>query len=210
MRGCFLIVWLGACGGGSTKDGKPAAVPPSADEEKAAITRVQSAVKEYGTGLHNRLAAIEPGANPVAALTSYTTAARTLNAVDKANTGETLGWTSLRLRDPKNAAPDWVAAWLTSQGQSPESSAAPVGRIDQTPSGPMARVIVPIAEEASCLACHGAPDSFSPDLKAALASAWPEDKATGFAVGDLAGAVWGEGPIKVGKVAGLRVIKPGG
>ncbi|MEZ6003852.1 MAG: DUF3365 domain-containing protein [Planctomycetota bacterium] len=42
---------------------------------------------------------------------------------------------------------------------------------------------------ALCLTCHGAPDAIPADVQAALAERYPEDAATGYAVGDLRGAL---------------------
>ena len=43
-----------------------------------------------------------------------------------------------------------------------------------------------------CLACHGS--EVSPEVREAIAARYPGDRATGFAVGDLRGALWVEVP----------------
>ena len=40
-----------------------------------------------------------------------------------------------------------------------------------------------------CLSCHGGPDDTSPEVKAELQRLYPQDKATGYRVADLRGAV---------------------
>jgi hypothetical protein len=40
-----------------------------------------------------------------------------------------------------------------------------------------------------CLQCHGAPDKLAPGVREALQSLYPGDRATGYAVGDLRGAI---------------------
>jgi hypothetical protein len=40
-----------------------------------------------------------------------------------------------------------------------------------------------------CVACHGAPDQLSPAVKAKLAALYPDDRATGYRVGDIRGAM---------------------
>jgi hypothetical protein len=40
-----------------------------------------------------------------------------------------------------------------------------------------------------CLNCHGAPADLSPAVKARLAERYPNDKATGYAVGQIRGAM---------------------
>jgi hypothetical protein len=47
----------------------------------------------------------------------------------------------------------------------------------------------PLLVQQTCLACHGDPATFEPDVRAVLARRYPADQATGYAVGDLRGAV---------------------
>lgn len=39
-----------------------------------------------------------------------------------------------------------------------------------------------------CLKCHGAPETFDPAVQSALREHYPDDEATGYAIGDLRGA----------------------
>ena len=52
-----------------------------------------------------------------------------------------------------------------------------------------ARRYVPLRIEAACLNCHGKPDGMQSELLQALATRYPDDKATGYALGDLRGAI---------------------
>lgn len=56
-------------------------------------------------------------------------------------------------------------------------------------------MIHPIAIEAPCLACHGPADGLAPEIRAKLTAAYPQDPATGYALGDLRGALWAEAPV---------------
>jgi hypothetical protein len=40
-----------------------------------------------------------------------------------------------------------------------------------------------------CTQCHGAADRLSPAVKAQLAQLYPDDRATGYAVGEIRGAM---------------------
>mgnify|MGYP001764813709 CR=1 FL=1 len=40
-----------------------------------------------------------------------------------------------------------------------------------------------------CLACHGTPDTLAPSLKSRIKEAYPHDRATGYRVGQVAGAI---------------------
>jgi hypothetical protein len=40
-----------------------------------------------------------------------------------------------------------------------------------------------------CLACHGAPETLAPSITEKLAADYPKDRATGYSVGQIRGAV---------------------
>jgi len=84
-------------------------------------------------------------------------------------------------------APDWVAAWLRQQGERPVEGVEGI----RGEAGP-ARFLAPIGVEPICLNCHGPAASIPPDVRAALSELYPDDRAIGYAVGDLRGALWAE------------------
>jgi hypothetical protein len=45
-----------------------------------------------------------------------------------------------------------------------------------------------------CAACHGAPDTFDPAVRAELRDLYPRDRAVGFAEGEIRGWFWVEVP----------------
>jgi hypothetical protein len=47
----------------------------------------------------------------------------------------------------------------------------------------------PIEVQGQCLLCHGPRNELAPDVRAALDLRYPDDKATGYKVGDLRGAI---------------------
>ncbi len=51
------------------------------------------------------------------------------------------------------------------------------------------RYVKPIIVEAPCLNCHGSSDVIPKEVKEILSKKYPDDKATGYVVGDLRGAV---------------------
>lgn len=51
------------------------------------------------------------------------------------------------------------------------------------------RYVKPIAIHAECLNCHGNQSDMIPEVKELLAQEYPHDKATGYKIGDLRGAV---------------------
>jgi hypothetical protein len=110
-----------------------------------------------------------------------------------AHTSQTqLGRSSLRLRTPADAPPEWVKVWLDAQGERPAAGVQGFARIDETPDGPVARVLEPIAIDKGCIPCHGKADKLGPGVADALSARYPGDAATGYADGDLRGAIWAE------------------
>jgi len=51
------------------------------------------------------------------------------------------------------------------------------------------RYLKPIIVQAPCLGCHGAVENIGPDVKSILNNKYPDDKATGYQMDDLRGAV---------------------
>ena len=98
--------------------------------------------------------------------------------------GVVMGRSSHKLRNPANAAPDWVALWFESYlaGQSqPVSVELEDGRHGY---------VEPIVMQPLCLTCHG--QDLQPDVAEKLAQLYPEDQATGFEAGDFRGVFWVE------------------
>jgi hypothetical protein len=51
------------------------------------------------------------------------------------------------------------------------------------------RYMKPLVALPLCINCHGPKENISADVKTILAEKYPEDRATGFLVGDLRGAI---------------------
>ena len=96
--------------------------------------------------------------------------------------GVVMGRSSHKLRNPANAAPDWVAPvmerYLAGKSQ-PVSVELDDGRRGY---------LEPIMMQPLCLTCHG--QELQPAVAEKLAQLYPEDEATGFAEGDLRGVFW--------------------
>ncbi|MEK6701956.1 MAG: DUF3365 domain-containing protein [Planctomycetota bacterium] len=106
--------------------------------------------------------------------------------------GVMIGRTSARLRNPANAAPAWMPSLLTDEPAA-QGPRAPAPRFVANSDGSLG-VALPITLAANCLACHGAPETIDPAVKASLAAKYPMDQATGFKEGDLRGWFWVEVP----------------
>jgi hypothetical protein len=98
--------------------------------------------------------------------------------------------TALKVRNPVNAADELehmvlrqFALEMTSGGfQGPLEAAFEINR----GGAKERRYMKAIPTEAVCLGCHG--ESLAPELAAAIAREYPQDRATGFQIGSLRGA----------------------
>jgi hypothetical protein len=193
MRRFLSIALLVA---GCRKESPPAPPPPPAAQEErdASLDRARAAARKLGMTLRRRLVEAMKQGGPRGAVEVCANEAQALTRRIAAETGAEVGRASLRLRNPASAPPAWVAAWLSRQGERAAAGVEGLARVDETPGGPRARVILPIATEGLCTACHGEPGAISADVREALKHRYPRDRATGYRVGDLRGALWAEAP----------------
>ena len=102
-------------------------------------------------------------------------------------------FTSLKIRTSANLpdAADKLA--LDYFDHTPGTATSPpqplVQRIDAPDSAPEWRVYKPIAVTTNCLVCHGSPGRQSPALRAKLDALYPNDRATGYQVGEWRGLI---------------------
>lgn len=106
-----------------------------------------------------------------------------------------VGRTSHKLRNPGNAAPEWVKPYLDkysamSPKRIPKSATVPLGK------GHVGYV-EPIFIEPICLNCHG--QNLTSGVVEDLQKYYPNDTATGFKVGDFRGLLWVEWKAPEGK-----------
>lgn len=193
-RRALLLVALAALATGSALACEEPPAPPSpaphaaAEAETRAAQTAREAAQELGRTLKTRLLAAMAEGGPTRAVEICRGEARAIADRVAEARGARVGRASLRLRNPANAGPPWVRAWLEAQGERAAEGVAPSTSVE----GDRARFVAPIAVEGPCLACHGAPEALAPEVRALLAEGYPADRATGYAVGDLRGAVWAE------------------
>jgi len=95
--------------------------------------------------------------------------------------GVRIGRTSHKLRNPENAPPNWMSSVVSEKRAEPAAFVGPDGSLG---------AVYPIRLAATCLLCHGDPETIIPEAKARIAEFYPDDRATGFAAGDLRGWFW--------------------
>jgi hypothetical protein len=163
--------------------------------ELAALDKAKAAAKTLGEGLKEKLTEALAKGGPVDALGVCGDIAHSMGEEIKEQHKVRVGRSSLRLRNPKNAGPDWVTSWLEEQGERSFEGTKGQSFVSDTPEGTRARFIVPIGVAPLCVTCHGPRESLSPDVLAALGERYAQDKATGYAPGELRGAIWAEAPV---------------
>jgi hypothetical protein len=203
MRSWIWIVlplWTAACAAApvAPSSSPPAAEAPTApavDPADARLSAVKEAVPALAGALKARLQAAMSDGGPEAAARVCADEAQAMTKQIADARGVSVGRSSLRLRNPANQGPDWVSAWLTEQGERPAAGVEGFARVDVVGTTRVARVLKPIPVDALCLTCHGPKETLTEPVRALLAARYPTDAATGYAVGDLRGAVWGEATV---------------
>ncbi len=191
---CLIAPWVPAYAQESAPESSPADKPKPEEITLTDTQRQQceNIGKELSDQLMKQLStqlkAALSGGDPAAALTVCQTIAQPLTAaVHGDRDGVDVGRTSLKPRNAKNA-PDAVDTKILTEwqrahdtGQSPTPTVVPTG-------AHAARYYRPIMIQAVCLNCHGPTESLPPSVLKALEEAYPEDKARGYAEGNLRGA----------------------
>ncbi|MDH5656379.1 MAG: DUF3365 domain-containing protein, partial [Spirochaetia bacterium] len=96
--------------------------------------------------------------------------------------------TSLKYRNPNNAPDELEKKVLTSWIDLYNDGKEIKPHIEPAANG--YRVLVPmLVPTVTCLGCHGTPDSIDSEAVKVIDELYPEDKAKGFVVGDLRGAI---------------------
>jgi hypothetical protein len=101
---------------------------------------------------------------------------------------------SLRTRNPLIGLPDaWEQQALRSFDQAVASGAPADGlealEIVDEPDGRYLRYLKALPAQAVCLTCHGDSQAIAKPIRETLARDYPHDRATGYAVGQIRGAV---------------------
>ena len=99
--------------------------------------------------------------------------------------GLKIGRTSIRQRSAANVPPTWAQAAVDRHESAP---------LVFTSSDGAVAFLRPIHLMPACIQCHGNAEQISPDVQTLLNQQYPNDQATGFAVGELRGYFWVQVP----------------
>jgi len=182
-----LLFLLSACGGepGNGTAWQPVREEALNDAQRAQRARALEARDAMFTELSEALlTAIEEQGAAEAINVCRCEAPQIAKRVAKEQ-GVAIGRTSFRLRNPDNAPPAWAARFVEQRAEDNVFVAHPDGRLG---------ALLPIRLQNACLTCHGDPASIATDVRLNLDRFYPEDRATGFAQGDLRGWFWIEVP----------------
>lgn len=166
-----------------------APVNPTGDSKSPVdprVARAQAALAPLKKSLKATLIQALADGGPAHAVEACKLEAPTL-ARDASGETVTVGRSALRLRNPKNAAPDWVLTLMRELAQEKEPDST--SRSTPLSEGSFGYV-ESIVTGAMCLTCHG--KTVPAEVEAALAEKYPQDRARGFELGSFRGVFWVE------------------
>jgi hypothetical protein len=110
---------------------------------------------------------------------------------------EQTGWNirrvSLRNRNPKAIPDDWERAVLVEFDRRGAAGEPPAtiekAEIVAEGNAKYYRYMKALPTQALCVACHGAPEALGPGVRERLAALYPGDRAVGYSVGEIRGAI---------------------
>lgn len=171
----------------------PQPITATAAEEPAREAFVQESramVKAFATSLTGELqAAIQEG-GPGNAIAVCNTRAPEIARELSQPARWRIGRTSHKVRNPDNAPDDWearvLAEFLERAAAGEDLKTMERVELIESDGGRTYRYMKAIPVGEVCLTCHGA--DIDPALMAEIEAFYPEDRATGFALGELRGA----------------------
>lgn len=161
-----------------------------ADEYQEFTQQSQAAIKEFAGTLKGALVASMKSSGPVEAINVCNMVAPTIASELSKKYGMEIARTSLKVRNPDNAPDLWEKDVLNSFEKrklagEPVKTLSFSERISEDGKQEM-RMMKAIPTGKVCLICHGS--NIAEPVQASLNKLYPDDQATGFALGDIRGA----------------------
>ena len=181
--GIAALLIQGCAGTQKTVDVSPEVMDANTREARAAVKAF------FGELKGELVAAIKQG-GPAHAVSVCNTEAGEIATRVSQQQGMDISRVSLRNRNPGNAAAGWTKPVLEqfevrkAAGESPDT--LEFAEVVATADGDVFRYMKAIPTGEVCLNCHGT--DISPEVAAKLGALYPDDRATGYKVGDLRGA----------------------
>jgi len=168
----------------------PATAAAADDGMATRIAASRDAVKRFAAALKGALTGALEAGGPGEAVAVCRLSASAIAAEQSAETDWRVARTSLRPRNQSNIPDDWERRVLETfeARRAAGESAGALEFAEIVADGEMRefRYMKAIPTAGLCLTCHGA--NIDPALRETLRALYPDDRATGFAVGDIRGA----------------------
>ncbi|MCC7508335.1 MAG: DUF3365 domain-containing protein [Planctomycetes bacterium] len=152
--------------------------------------KAKGAFQSVGNRLIPRLTTALSEGGPVEAVKVCREVAQPLTDEAGREVGFAVGRTSHKLRNPANAPRDWIKQLVADSAGKKGAEVKPM----LFDLGDRVGVASPIVAVEMCVQCHGTDEQLKPEVSQILAKQYPDDKARGFAPGDLRGWFWAELP----------------
>jgi len=202
MKKLFLLsalsITMAACGGDKTasntkvEDSKPAEtkVAPALDK-KAEVEGAKTITKAFGGALKAELQKAMKSGGPIKALAVCNEKAMPITAQVAKEKNAQLSRVSLKNRNPNNAPNEWQKKVLEDfdKRAAAGEDIAKMGfsEIIETNGKKQLHFMKALPTGKVCLACHGS--EIAGNVQEKLAELYPQDKAVGYALGQVRGAV---------------------
>jgi Protein of unknown function (DUF3365) len=167
-------------------------LPVFADED-ALLTEARSVATSIPPKLVKVLAEEIAKGGPESAIGVCRKKAPAMARAASKRTGWAIRRVSLKNRNPKAAPDAWERAVLEDFDRRAAAGERPVtlekGETVTDDGHKVYRYMKALPTQELCLQCHGPSDKISPAVEATLKKLYPDDKATGFSVGSIRGAI---------------------
>ncbi|MCC7003287.1 MAG: DUF3365 domain-containing protein [Gemmatimonadaceae bacterium] len=165
-------------------------VAPVADS--ASVARARAAADSLGPALMGKLVGALDSDGPDAAITFCADSAQALTA-RFAHDGVMIRRVGTRVRNPLNA-PDSLEQRILAYYDAERAAGRPMLEVREVArtaddGGWELRLLRPVTVLERCTTCHGSTDQIPASTAALIAARYPDDKAVGYAAGDLRGAI---------------------
>jgi uncharacterized protein DUF3365 len=168
------------------------ATPALADDLTKFQEDSRNIVKEMASTLGSALQKEMTANGPAAAIKVCKDLAPAITSDLSRKTGQRVTRVSLKTRNPLLGSPDaWeqkVLADFALRSEKENPANIEFAEIVTEPQGKFMRYMKAIPTQEVCLKCHGPLETIAPQVKEQLNTAYPNDKATGYAINQLRGA----------------------
>lgn len=145
----------------------------------------EALVLEYQTRLQSTLGEALAEGGPVSAIAVCKVQAPIIAAELSSGSGAQIRRVASRNRNPDNSLRPGLAAMYSKLETQPVKEGRPAALHSQLDGAFVYMSALPMAEK-PCTICHGT--QIAPEVQKAITAAYPDDRATGFAPGDMRGA----------------------